>query len=173
MAPGKSKVQTKSTGGPPSKIARVIASKLSIKELPTVKRPFGNLLACGTGDVGQLGLGEDAVEKTRPALVADLKEIVSVCAGGMHSLALTRDGEIYSFGCNDEGALGRVTNDDGSEYAAIKIVLPGKAIKISAGDSHSACLLEDGSVFAWGSFRVSEFLLIIFFVDMFGIDNFN
>lgn len=161
MAPGKTKPQIKSNGGPPTKVARVVAPKLSIKELPINERPFGNLLACGTGDVGQLGLGEDAMEKTRPALVPEIKDIVSVCAGGMHSLAMTRDGDIYSFGCNDEGALGRVTSDDGSEYAAVKIVLPGKAIKISAGDSHSACLLEDGSVFAWGSFRVSFFIIIL------------
>lgn len=37
-----------------------------------------------------------------------------------------------------------------------KIELPAKVIKISAGDSHSACLLDDGRAFAWGSFRDSH-----------------
>ena len=32
--------------------------------------------------------------------------------GGMHTLALTVEGEVYSFGCNDEGALGREIADD-------------------------------------------------------------
>lgn len=155
MAPGKPKAQTIVNGEPPSKISRVSAPKLNIKEIPNIDKSSGNLLSCGTGDVGQLGLGEMYMEKSRPALVSGVENIVNISAGGMHSLALTRNGEIYTFGCNDEGALGRVTNDDGSEFTAVKIDVPGKAVKISAGDSHSACLLEDGSVFAWGSFRVS------------------
>jgi regulator of chromosome condensation len=116
----------------------------------------GNLLVCGQNDVGQLGLDpDDVMEKTRPAAVAEVTNIVDVKAGGMHSLALTKSGEIWSFGCNDEGALGRNTEEEGSETKPRKIELPGKAVKISAGDSHSACLLEDGRAFAWGSFRVS------------------
>lgn len=34
--------------------------------------------------------------------------------------------------------------------------LPEKAVIITAGDSHSAALLESGRVFAWGSFRDSH-----------------
>lgn len=63
-------------------------------------------------------------------------------------------GEIYTFGCNDEGALGRETTEEGSEFEPGKVVLPGKATNISAGDSHTAALLEDGRVFIWGTFRV-------------------
>lgn len=37
-----------------------------------------------------------------------------------------------------------------------KMYLAGEVIKISAGYSHAACLLRDGRVFAWGSFRVSS-----------------
>lgn len=122
--------------------------------VPKLPEKSGNLLACGQNDVGQLGFNPDDVpEKTRPALVADIKEVVDVKAGGMHSLALTKSGEIWSFGCNDEGALGRDTSEEGSEMVPAKITLPKKAVKISCGDSHSACLLEDGSVWAWGSFR--------------------
>ena len=35
------------------------------------------------------------------------QQVASVVAGGMHTLALSVDGVVYSFGCNDEGALGR------------------------------------------------------------------
>lgn len=37
------------------------------------------------------------------------------------------------------------------------VELPAKVIQISAGDSHTAALLEDGRVFAWGTFRVSYY----------------
>lgn len=122
--------------------------------VPTLPKRSGNLLACGQNDVGQLGFNPDDVpEKTRPALVAEIKDVVDVKAGGMHSMCLTKSGEIWSFGCNDEGALGRDTSEEGSEMKPTKLELPKKAVRISCGDSHSACLLEDGSVYAWGSFR--------------------
>lgn len=136
------------------KIRRTNAFKLDIPSLPQIS---GNLLVCGQNDVGQLGLDtEEVLEKLRPALVPTVQSVVHCEAGGMHSMCLTRTGEIWTFGCNDEGALGRPTEDEeGSEAIPRKIELPGKVVKISAGDSHSACLLENGKVFAWGSFRVS------------------
>lgn len=142
------------TSSPPTaKVRRVNTVKLAIPELP---EKSGNLLVCGQNDVGQLGLNpDDVLEKTRPALVSAVADVVEVKAGGMHSLCLTSSGEIWSFGCNDEGALGRNTEEEGSETKPTKIELEGKVVKISAGDSHSACLLQDGRVFAWGSFRVS------------------
>jgi regulator of chromosome condensation len=33
--------------------------------------------------------------------------VVAVKAGGMHTVALTESGRVYTWGCNDEGALGR------------------------------------------------------------------
>lgn len=125
-------------------------------ELPKPPKVTGTALTCGQGDMGQLGLGEDEMEKKRPTAVSSVKDVVHVIAGGMHNLCLTKSGEVYSFGCNDEGALGRDTSEEGSEFNPAIIELPGKAVQISAGDSHSACLLDDGRVFAWGSFRDSH-----------------
>lgn len=114
----------------------------------------GVILVFGQGDVGQLGLGENVVEKTRPATVPGYQDIVAIAAGGMHNVCLRQTGEVLTFGCNDEGALGRDTSKDGSESEPGSVSLPSKAVQVTAGDSHSAALLEDGRVFAWGSFRV-------------------
>lgn len=62
---------------------------------------------------------------------------------------------MITFGCNDEGALGRDTSNEGSEMEPGKVVLEGHVVQITAGDSHTAALLSDGKVYAWGSFRVS------------------
>lgn len=142
------------TAAPAPKIRRLNAGKLPI---PTLPQKSGNVLVCGQNDVGQLGFNpDDVAEKIRPALNPGIADVVDVKAGGMHSLCLTKSGEVWSFGCNDEGALGRETEEEeGSETQPRKVELPGRAVRISAGDSHSACLLEDGRVFAWGSFRVS------------------
>ncbi|XP_031638314.1 regulator of chromosome condensation-like [Contarinia nasturtii] len=126
--------------------------------LPEPPKRSGNLLSCGQNEVGQLGFNDDVCEKTRPALVKSVADskIVDVSAGGMHSLYLTEDGEVWSFGCNDEGALGRDTSEEGSEFEAQKVNLPNACIRITAGDSHSSFLLKDGRVFACGSFRDSH-----------------
>ncbi|KAI4470567.1 regulator of chromosome condensation (rcc1) repeat [Holotrichia oblita] len=117
----------------------------------------GSLFVTGAGDFGQLGLGSDILEKTRFALVSIKEEIVDVCAGGMHTVCLTKEGKVLTFGCNDEGALGRNTSDkEDSEFVPDLVELPGKVIQISAGDSHTAALLEDGKVYAWGTFRDSH-----------------
>ena len=115
----------------------------------------GLVLTFGQGDVGQLGLGIEITERGKPALVNSLQNVTDICAGGMHTICVTENGTIYSFGCDDEGALGRNANDENS-FVPQSVLLPGPAIQVSAGDSHSAVLLEDGRVFAWGSFRVSK-----------------
>lgn len=63
--------------------------------------------------------------------------------------------QVYTFGCNDEGALGRDTSEEGSETLTGKVDLGEKVVQVSAGDSHTAALTEEGTVYVWGSFRVS------------------
>lgn len=64
--------------------------------------------------------------------------------------------QVYTFGCNDEGALGRLIKDDDTEpYVPGKVPLAEKIVQISAGDSHTAALTDEGKVFIWGTFRVS------------------
>ncbi|KAK9885818.1 hypothetical protein WA026_013690 [Henosepilachna vigintioctopunctata] len=115
----------------------------------------GVVLVTGQNDVGQLGLGDEVMEKNRFALL-DIPEqqIVDVCAGGMHTVCLTKSGKVFTFGCNDEGALGRKTDEEeNSEFKPGEVNLPGKVSQISAGDSHTVALLGDGTVYAWGTFR--------------------
>ncbi|KAF3820121.1 hypothetical protein GH733_015630 [Mirounga leonina] len=113
----------------------------------------GMVLTLGQGDVGQLGLGENVMERKKPALVPIPEDIVQAEAGGMHTVCLSKSGQVYSFGCNDEGALGRDTSVEGSEMVPGKVELQEKVVQVSAGDSHTAALTEDGRVFLWGSFR--------------------
>ncbi|KAM9319508.1 regulator of chromosome condensation isoform 1-T1 [Gastrophryne carolinensis] len=113
----------------------------------------GVVLTLGQGDVGQLGLGEDVMERKKPALVSLPEPIIQAEAGGMHTVCLGASGTMYTFGCNDEGALGRDTSEEGSETQPDKVDLPEKVVQVSAGDSHTAALTEDGRVFLFGSFR--------------------
>uniref|UniRef100_A0A2K6UYZ8 Regulator of chromosome condensation n=1 Tax=Saimiri boliviensis boliviensis TaxID=39432 RepID=A0A2K6UYZ8_SAIBB len=113
----------------------------------------GLVLTLNQGDVGQLGLGENVTERKKPAMVSIPEDVVQAEAGGMHTVCLSTSGQVYSFGCNDEGALGRDTSVEGSETVPGKVELQEKVVRVSAGDSHTAALTDDGRVFLWGSFR--------------------
>merc|ERR1719319_1360082 len=123
--------------------------KLDVKQT----RGVGLILTVGTGDTGQLGLGEDVMEKTRMGLIEGLEGMVDVCAGGMHSVGLSKAGEVWTWGCNDEGALGRKVEEEEEAFVPGKVDLEEKVVMVSAGDSHTAALTENGKVWIWGTFR--------------------
>ncbi|WVZ15411.1 hypothetical protein V8G54_012977 [Vigna mungo] len=63
----------------------------------------------GRGEHGRLGFGDsDKSSKMVPQKVQLLagEDIVQVSCGGTHSVALTRDGRMFSFGRGDHGRLG-------------------------------------------------------------------
>lgn len=74
---------------------------------PTVTHPShphtpGQVMVMGQGDVGQLGLGEEVMERKRPFPVSgELKDenLIQVVCGGMHSVALTEDGKVSPSPC--------------------------------------------------------------------------
>jgi hypothetical protein len=112
----------------------------------------GYVLAVGENLSNQLGMGADVDDKKKPQLAKELDatNVMQIAAGGMHSACLTEDGVVFTFGCNDEFALGREDEEDVGE-----VKLPEKCIEITAGDSHCAALSVTGVVYAWGTFRVN------------------
>ena len=61
----------------------------------------GVVLSLGQGDTGQLGLGEDIMERSKPALVKIPEPVVQVVAGGMHTACLTEVGQVRFYFCMD------------------------------------------------------------------------
>ncbi|XP_003229442.1 regulator of chromosome condensation [Anolis carolinensis] len=131
----------------------IVSVKRTKVSHPTHQTEPGLLLTLGQGDLGQLGLGPNVMARKRPALVQLPEKIIQAEAGGVHTVCLTETGKIYTFGCNDEGALGRDTSEEGSESTPGLVDLKEKVVQVSAGDSHTAALTEDGRVFIWGAFR--------------------
>ena len=95
--------------------------------------------------------------------ILSLPIVSQICAGGMHTVALSKAGRVFSWGCNDEGSLGRLADDGTALSDEDECAVPGevvtfpegtpKIVQISAGDSHSAALTEQGAVFFWGGWR--------------------
>ena len=66
-----------------------------------------------------------------------------------HTLCISAEGELYSFGANDYGALGREQEDD--EESISPGVIPSlKNITAVAGSEHTICLDNEGNVFSFG-----------------------
>ena len=114
----------------------------------------------GSGDCGQLGLGEDVLQAARPKLLPYFqdKEIIQVSAGGLHTLALDASGRVYSWGCNDEKALGHTEPEFQVGMVSFKERTP-RMTRVSAGDSISVSLDEQGRIWSWGTFRDSQGVL--------------
>lgn len=65
----------------------------SIVKAPTT---VGKVFVFGTGDTGQLGLGDVFLERKKPMPLKALDDenIVDVVCGGMHSIAITKEGKV-------------------------------------------------------------------------------
>lgn len=69
----------------------------------TLPKNPGFVLVVGEGDTGQLGLGPDVMDRSKPGRVSLPADVIQVCAGGMHSVCLTQSGEVSKLisGFND------------------------------------------------------------------------
>jgi len=102
---------------------------------------------------GQLGLG-NILNKNTPTQVKGLlegKEVKSIKVGNYHSIALTADGEIFSWGSNIRGQLG--TGDTIHKNSPVKVMgqLDGKMVAfVYAGGYYSIALTSENETYCWG-----------------------
>ena len=110
----------------------------------------GTVWAWGRGDRGELGLGYNpgVTANFTPMQVVNITDVVTISAGGFHSLAIKNDGTVWAWGNNQYGQLG-----DNSltrrEYPVQVSGLTGMTA-IAAGYEYSMALKSDGTVWAWG-----------------------
>ncbi|XP_032885474.1 probable E3 ubiquitin-protein ligase HERC3 [Amblyraja radiata] len=112
----------------------------------------GSVFAWGAGNDGQLGSGECQEFVSQPRKVTQLEgPIVQVRCGHSHSLALSQDCTVYSWGQNIYGQLGIKTSLKKQPSPQIVRRLRGIPVaQITAGESHSFALSLSGAVYAWG-----------------------
>lgn len=109
----------------------------------------GLLYTWGRNNAGQLGDGTVASRST-PNLTADLSaQWRDVAMGGAHTVALSYDGSIYSWGLNTNGQLGN--GNVTARSSPVLVAFSKKFKSISAGASNSVGVTEDGDAYAWGN----------------------
>lgn len=112
----------------------------------------GSLRAWGDDLAGELGDGGSVSRSTPVAVLLPIRtSVTAVAAGGRHTLAVTRAGELLSWGYNFDGQLGDGTT--ANRLTPVRVILPGgaKAAAVAAGSNHSLAVTTTGKVYAWGS----------------------
>ncbi|MCT6874486.1 MAG: hypothetical protein M3Z43_05585, partial [Bifidobacterium sp.] len=113
----------------------------------------GDVYTWGDNTHGELGRSTTSIPADKPGK-ADTPAGVTftqASAGESHSVAVSADGSIYTWGNSDNGRLGRDTNSTPADK-------PGKAdtptgitfTQASAGGWHTVALSSDGSLYTWG-----------------------
>lgn len=96
----------------PIRVKQVAMSKLHTVVITSESKP-GNLRVCGFGSGGRLGLGQHTQYSLVP--IAQLQhEITAVALGQDHTLAITKGGDVLSWGLNRFSQLGYVIEPSSS-----------------------------------------------------------
>ncbi|XP_023517857.1 ultraviolet-B receptor UVR8 [Cucurbita pepo subsp. pepo] len=105
----------------------------------------------GWGDFGRLGHGNSSDLFTpKPIKALHGLRIRQIACGDSHCLAVTMEGEVQSWGRNQNGQLGLGTTEDALVPQKIQ-AFQGISIKmVAAGAEHTAAVTEDGELFGWG-----------------------
>ena len=115
---------------------------------------YGNVYSFGLNNMGQLGIGSLETQHTGvPQLVTALegKGVSELVGGEHHSLALTSDGVVYSFGRGDNNQLGF---GDGTDQQLTPRAIPGldgiAVRKVSTLANSSFAISRSGDAYSWG-----------------------
>uniref|UniRef100_A0A8C5ELJ0 HECT domain-containing protein n=1 Tax=Gouania willdenowi TaxID=441366 RepID=A0A8C5ELJ0_GOUWI len=119
----------------------------------------GQVFAWGSGEDGQLGLGTTETAVRIPRLVKRLCDhsISQVMCGNQHCIALSRDGQLFTWGQNSSGQLGLGKGEPSKLFPQPLKSLAGIPLaQITAGGDHSFALSLSGAVFGWGKNRAGQ-----------------
>jgi alpha-tubulin suppressor-like RCC1 family protein len=98
--------------------------------------------AWGKNGYGQLGVGDTNARASPTRL--DLTDVVQVVCGDNHSLALQKNGAVYTWGK-------KLVGGDSISVLRPEKVIDGNVIALSAGASGSMALFKDGTISTWGN----------------------
>jgi alpha-tubulin suppressor-like RCC1 family protein len=135
----------------------------------------GLVFGCGSNEDNQLGILDTKNLTLIPTLLEDFLDlqVMDISAGDHHSLILSSQGQVLTFGSDKDGTLKLDRSGAGFKLLESPLIKGSSGIKesdyfhpssvertrevtaVSAGETHSLILDRHGQVFSFGSMRAS------------------
>ena len=118
----------------------------------------GKIYSFGSTKQGQTGIisnynSEEQITK-QPVLIKSQiikdKKIIDGCCGSQHTLLLTEDGQVYSFGGGSYGKLGTGNTTDSVYIKLVDFPSNETIKKISCGGDHNIAISNNNNLYSWG-----------------------
>ncbi|CAA6664323.1 unnamed protein product [Spirodela intermedia] len=106
----------------------------------------GSVFIFGEKTTSKLG----AKNPSSPSVIHELPFSEEVACGGYHTCVITRDGQLYTWGSNENGCLGLgFTNVVGTPHRVESSSMKFPVSEVSCGWKHTAAI-SGGNLFTWG-----------------------
>ena len=131
----------------------------------------GELFTFGGGSYGMLGHGRQVSQHTpRKVDALEGKRMLHVAVGGDHTAVVTTEGELFTFGCGEDGQLGLGDSEEEfsdteeefsdleEEFMPREVEMPDnkRVLQVAAGFDHTAVLTTEGELFTFGSWTAGQ-----------------
>ncbi|GMH07974.1 hypothetical protein Nepgr_009814 [Nepenthes gracilis] len=112
----------------------------------------GQLWNWGANSNYELGRGDKVGGwQPRPVYALEGVRTIQIACGGYHSLALTEDGEVLSWGHGGHGQLGHSSIQNCKIPTRIEAIADDHVVSIACGGSSSAAVTGSGKLYMWGN----------------------
>lgn len=113
---------------------------------------MGHAYAWGDNTAGVLGNGTTTSETHAVAVtMPDQVTFTAIAAGANHVVALSADGGVYTWGSNATGQLGYEQGSIQTTPRLVEALADKTAMAVAAGNGFSIALMQDGTVYTWGT----------------------
>lgn len=116
----------------------------------------GKAWTCGFNSLSQLGLGDRNDRSALQVVTFPLSstgtqpKIISVAAGGTHSVAVTRGGDVFGWGANRFGQVAQPPAHDITTPSSIHLPTSVPACAVACGSRHTLIATRNGCVYGIG-----------------------
>jgi alpha-tubulin suppressor-like RCC1 family protein len=124
----------------------------------------GRVWGWGDNYYGQIGAGvptgvtdmELSQGTNLPVLIPGISNVIAIAAGDAHSIALTSDKRVWTWGSDSSGQLGWNGNPSGANPTNTPVSGLSNVVAIAGGAGFTLAVTSNGQVYAWGDNSYGE-----------------